>query len=148
VPWLTIPYFDREGKLIGVQNRNLVKGANQRFRFPQGIECSIYNLPVLNMLSQGETLFIAEGCSDCWSLLSAGHKAIAIPSATLFNKKVAELLQAIGSKYPVCFEMWPDNDSPGESLFHQIQQVLPNLKHHQLPAGCKDYSEYYLSTKN
>jgi hypothetical protein len=26
-PWLQIPYFDRQGKLIGIQNRNLIKGA-------------------------------------------------------------------------------------------------------------------------
>ena len=82
VPWLQIPYYDREGKLVGVQNRNLVCGALPRFRFPCGSQCGIYNLPVLNLLKPGDELYIAEGCSDCWSLLSAGHKAIAIPSAT------------------------------------------------------------------
>jgi len=117
VGWLQIPYYNRENHLVGVQNRNLVKGATPRFRFPQGAECSIYNLPILNRLQHGETLFIAEGCSDCWSLLSAGHKAIAIPSATLLSKKDMELLQALSSEYSVRFEMWPDNDAPGESLF-------------------------------
>ena len=38
VPWLQTPYYDRDGKLIGIQNRNLVKGATPRFRFPQGAE--------------------------------------------------------------------------------------------------------------
>ena len=92
VPWLQIPYYDREGKLVGVQNRNLVCGALPRFRFPQGSQCGIYNLPVLNLLKPGDELYIAEGCSDCWSLLSAGHKAIAIPSATLLTKKDKEQL--------------------------------------------------------
>ena len=46
VPWLQIPYYDREDRLTGVQNRNLVKGGLPRFRFPAGSECSIYNLPV------------------------------------------------------------------------------------------------------
>ena len=64
VPWLQIPYYDREGKLVGVQNRNLVRGASPRFRFPQGAECTIYNLPVLNLLKPGEALYITEGCSD------------------------------------------------------------------------------------
>ena len=36
VPWLQIPYYDREGKLIGVQNRNLVKNGLPRFRFVDG----------------------------------------------------------------------------------------------------------------
>ena len=147
IPWLQTPYFDRQGMLIGIQNRNLVKGAMPRFRFPQGSECRIYNLPVLNMLRPGEALYIAEGCSDCWSLLSAGYKAIAIPSATLLSKKDAEQLSTLHSQLSTPFHMWPDRDEPGERLFLQLQQVLPSLVHHQLPPGCKDFSEYYLSTK-
>ena len=171
VPWLQIPYFDREGKLVGVQNRNLVKGATPRFRFPQGAQCSIYNLPVLNLLKPGDQLYITEGCSDCWAMLSAGHKAIAIPSATLLTHKDVELLSTLRSAPPpgssknaqcstgnaqssmfnvqssIEFHMWPDNDMPGERLFLQLQKVIPDLVHHQLPPDCKDFSEYYLSTK-
>lgn len=147
ISWLQIPYYDQDCRLVGIQNRNLIKGASPRFRFPQGVECSIYNLPVLNRLQHGETLFIAEGCSDCWSLLSAGHKAIAIPSATLLSKKDLGLLQALSSERSVSFEMWPDNDTPGESLFLQLQQVLPALVRHQLPQGCKDFSEYYINNQ-
>ena len=148
IPWLQTPYFDRQGKLIGIQNRNLIKGATPRFRFPSGSRCSIYNLPVLNMLRLGETLFIAEGCSDCWSLLSAGHKAVAIPSATLLSKKDVELLQALSSELAVSFEMYPDRDAPGERLFLQLQQVLPSLVHHQLPPDCKDFSDLYVKDKD
>ena len=132
-PWLQIPYYNRNGKLVGVQNRNLlVSGSLQskaaepsakiqdsgnmkpetgaspmkpetsgpqppRFRFPQGSECGIYNLPVLNLLRPGDELYITEGCSDCWAMLSAGHKAIAIPSATLLTQKDVELLSKLPS---------------------------------------------------
>ena len=144
-PWLQTPYYDRNGKLIGIQNRNLIKGATPRFRFPSGAQCSIYNLPVLNLLRPGETLFIAEGCSDCWSLLSSGHKAIAIPSATLLTKKDRELLETWNLKHETKFAMFPDNDLPGEKLFLQLQKVLPNLVHHNLPSGCKDFSDFYLT---
>ena len=157
VPWLQTPYYSREGKLIGIQNRNLNWSKEQeaqgeqkapRFRFPTGSQCNLYGLPVLNLLKPGETLFIAEGCSDCWSLLSAGHKAIAIPSATLLSKKDKEILSTLHSTLSTKFEMWPDNDVPGERLFLQLQEVLPSLVRHQLPVGCKDYSDYYLQTKN
>jgi len=96
VPWLQIPYYSREGKLIGVQNRNLLKGGQPRFRFPTGSECSIYNLPVLNRLKPGDELWITEGCSDCWAMLSSGRKAIAIPSATLLKRE--QLLGLTGTK--------------------------------------------------
>ena len=144
VPWLQIPYYDREGRLVGVQNRNLVRGATPRFRFPRGAECGIYNLPVLNLLKPGDALYITEGCSDCWAMLSAGHKAIAIPSATLLSQKDKELLLSLS--LALSFNMYPDRDAPGERLFLQLQEVLPNLVHHQLPPDCKDYSEYYVKS--
>ena len=154
VPWLQIPYYDREGRLVGVQNRNLVRGALPRFRFPQGSQCGIYNLPVLNLLRPGEQLFITEGASDCWAMLSAGHKAIAIPSATLLTKKDIELLNGIysppsqgGEGGGSLFHMYPDRDVPGERLFLQLKEVLPSLVHHQLPPDCKDFSDYFLKQK-
>ena len=146
VPWLQIPYYDREGKLIGIQNRNLVKGATPRFRFPQGSECTIYNLPVLNLLKPGEMLFITEGCSDCWAMLSAGHKAIAIPSATLLTQDVRSKMADVRGN-GTSFHMFPDNDAPGERLFLQLKEVLPSLVRHQLPVGCKDFSDYYVRCK-
>ena len=172
INWLQIPYFDTDGRLIGIQNRNLDYkkkksssggGSSEgnvsseekspgeekeqdapRFRFPYGARCSIYNLPVVKRLKPGERLFITEGCSDCWAMLSAGHKAIAIPSATLLKPEDKQLLTDIGRLYQVEFHMFPDQDVPGESLFMQLREMLPQLVHHQLPPGCKDFSEYYL----
>ena len=160
VSWLQIPYYDREGKLTGIQNRLLPQGevgrGLPRFRFPTGSRCGIYNLPVLNLLKPGEELYITEGCSDCWAMLSAGHKAIAIPSATLLTQEVRSKVTENGgnssfftlhSSLGTTFHMYPDNDTPGERLFLQLKDVLPTLVRHQLPAGCKDYSELYLRMK-
>ena len=143
VAWLQIPYYNKEGQLVGIQNRNLVKGALPRFRFPQGSECGIYNQPVLNLLRPGEQLFITEGCSDCWAMLSAGHKAIAIPSATLLTNDVRGKMEEVRDKLDIQFHMYPDRDEPGERLFLQLQKVLPSLVHHQLPPDCKDFSDFY-----
>ena len=159
VPWLQTPYYNQQGQLVGVQNRNLVYGsglmvqgsglsahqsAAPRFRFPTGSQCGIYNLPVLNLLRQGDDLYITEGCSDCWAMLSAGHKAIAIPSATLLSQKDIEQLSIINSQLSISYHMFPDRDEPGERLFLQLKEVLPSLVHHQLPPGCKDFSEFYI----
>jgi hypothetical protein len=43
--------------------------------------------------------------------------------------------------------MYPDNDVPGERLFLQLKEVLPSLVRYQLPQGCKDFSDYYLTTQ-
>ena len=51
-------------------------------------------------------------------------------------------------------KMFPDKDAPGELLFAQLDRLLAKaigsdhvLVHHQLPAGCKDYSDYYMKRK-
>ena len=147
--WLQIPYYNQQGQLVGIQRRYMGHDPEQpRFRFPQGSECSIYNLPVLNRLHEGDELWITEGCSDCWAMLSAGHKAIAIPSATLLKKKDIEQLSIVNCKLSISLHMYPDRDEPGERLFLQLKQVLPTLEHHQLPPDCKDFSEYYLREKS
>ena len=187
VNWLQIPYFDKEGRLVGIQNRNLdfhrksrltdsmdsektgksscptdftdgtdSKGSEDgtdseeapRFRFPYGSQCRIYNLQVLNLLTPGERLFITEGCSDCWAMLSAGHKAIAIPSATLLKPEDRDVLAYISETFGVEWHMFPDRDAPGERLFLQLKEILPSLIHHQLPLGCKDFGEAYLKGFN
>lgn len=148
VPWLQIPYYDRQGYLIGIQNRNLIKGATPRFRFPAGAQCGIYNLPVLTLLKPGEPLFLTEGCSDCWSMLSAGHKAIAIPSATLLTRKDEEILETLNLELGTPFHIFPDQDAAGEQLYNRLVEASIHhgftLVRHQLPAGCKDFSDFYL----
>ena len=175
--WLQIPYFDMQGNLIGMQNRNLDyshfpadstdstdlsmadgsgigscsterkrKGKKEipRFRFPYGAKCGIYNLPVINRMKSGDELYITEGCSDCWAMLSAGHKAIAIPSATLLTPEDKELLTDLSRRLSISWHMYPDRDAPGERLFLQLQELLPSLQHHQLPPGCKDFAEAFV----
>ena len=119
-----------------------------RFRFPAGSVCSIYNLPVLKRLRPGEALWITEGCSDCWAMLSAGHKAVAIPSATLLKPRDVALLEALSKERETTFHMYPDRDEPGERLFLQLRDLLPNLEHHQLPPDCKDYAEYFVRVQS
>ncbi len=151
VEWLQIPYYDLKGRLVGIQNRNLCYGSGAtpqdsavpRFRFPAGSRCGIYNLPVLNRLKDGDELWITEGASDCWAMLSSGRKAIAVPSATLLTSDVVEQLSTLNSQLSTEFHMYPDRDEPGERLFLQLRKVLPSLQHHQLPQGYKDFGNYF-----
>lgn len=122
--------------------------AQPRFRFPQGSRCGLYNQPMLLRLRPGEPLYITEGCSDCWAMLSSGRKAVAIPSATTLHASEVRLLLDLHERLSTPFHMYPDADAPGERLFLQLRELLPGLTHHHLPPGCKDFSEYYLSITN
>ena len=150
--WLQIPYFDMSGKMIGIQSRYLGTDKSQpRFRFPSGNQCHIYNQQIIPMLREGEPLYIAEGCSDCWAMLSAGHKAIAIPSATLLKEEDIEVItQHLSSN--THFHMFPDQDVAGESVYRKLAGITASLNicliRHQLPSGCKDFSDYYLTQLN
>lgn len=159
--WLQTPYYDTHMRLVGLQNRNLdyrksapaeasssEPMAQPRFRFPQGSRCGLYNQPVLLRLRPGEPLYITEGCSDCWAMLSSGRKAVAIPSATTLHASEVRLLLDLHDRLSTPFHMYPDADAPGERLFLQLRDLLPGLTHHHLPPGCKDFSEYYLSITN
>ena len=147
VPWLQTPYYDREGRLIGVQNRRLdPQSQAPRFRFVAGCRPSIYGLQILPRLKAHDELWLAEGCSDCWSLLSMGRKALAIPSATLLLPKDKEMLVSLADTLSLTFHMSPDNDEPGRRLAAQLGAVLPNLEIHELPPGVKDVSEAYQLT--
>ncbi|MBE6262619.1 MAG: hypothetical protein E7104_01435 [Prevotella sp.] len=162
---LLIPYFNIDGSLQSVQWRYLGNDPKEpRFRFPKGSHCGIYNLPVLKLLKPGEPLYIAEGCSDCWALLSSGRKAIAIPSATLLTAENIKLLKGVfqadsppfptgegrGEAFP--FHMYPDQDAPGERLFLQLKELLSKqfaaraeIIRHQLPPGHKDFGSWWAS---
>ena len=160
-PWLQTPYYDLQGQLVGVQNRRLApepasqdsgggapapggaEGAKPRFRFPRGAHCSIYGLPVLAWVKPGGDVFITEGCSDCWAMLSSGRAAIAVPSATLLGQDGRELLLSVTRKKGIRWHMYPDRDAPGERLFLQLRSLLPDIRHHQLPPGCKDFAEAF-----
>ncbi len=138
-PSLLIPYYDMDGHLMSVQSRYLGTEDRPRFKFPRGSNCHVYGMQILRYLRPGEELWITEGCSDCWAMLSAGKKAIAIPSATLLKDKDIEPLRGLN------LHMAPDQDKPGERLFLELRERLPQLVHHQLPSGYKDFGQYYSS---
>ena len=140
-PALLIPYRDMEGKLLNIQTRYLGQDKQKpRFQFPKGSSCNIFNQPVLKLLCEDEPLFITEGVTDCMAMLSAGHKAIAIPSATLLKPSEVQPLKSLN------VHMFPDADVPGEKLFFELKDLLPQLMRHDLPAGFKDFGQLWASS--
>jgi DNA primase len=141
---LLFPYRDIDGKLRTVQWRYMGNDKSRpRFYFPKGSRCTIYNMPILNMLKEGEPLYVSEGVTDCMALLSAGKKAIAIPSATLLNDEDLGVLKSDRFK-GLNLHIYPDRDAPGERLYLNLKDHFPRIERHQLPTDCKDFSEYYV----
>ena len=169
-PSLIFPYFDQEGRLVSVQSRYLGKKKSEsssdmdkvsldevkpdevkpdeakpkeipRFKFAPGSHRMIYGLDRLKDYPPGEPLLITEGPSDCWTALTLGIHAIAIPSATLFDRRFQGLLAGRN------LHVFPDQDEAGLSLYFELKKALPSLVYHQLPEGCKDLSEYYLKLR-
>lgn len=145
-PSLLIPYRDVDGKVQNVQSRYLGHASDiPRFKFPSNSSIHIFNLSILRYLKEGEPLFISEGITDCIALLSSGHKAIAIPSATLLNKDDLELLKRYKA---LNLHIYPDQDAAGEKLYKNLliaaSEIGASLLGHELPPGCKDFSDYYL----
>lgn len=141
-PSLIFPYFDQEGRLVSVQSRYLGKPKEiPRFKFAPGSHRMIYGLDRLKDYPSDEPLLITEGPSDCWTALTLGIHAIAIPSATLFDRRFQGLLAGRN------LHIFPDQDEAGLSLYFELKKSLPSLVYHQLPEGCKDLSEYYLKLR-
>ena len=172
-PSLLIPYRDYNGNLLSVQARYLgnqsssslsLSSALPRFQFPRGSKCTIVNLPILKHLKPGEPLFITEGVTDCMAMLSAGHKAIAIPSATLLTQKDIKMLKEFAkglaekanpstltlNPTPLNLHMYPDADIPGEKLYFQLVGVANEIGacmvRHSLPHGFKDFGQWWAAT--
>ena len=141
-PSLLIPYRDVDGKLLTVQGRYLGKEKKPRFKFPQGSQAGMYNKPVIATLKKGDELWITEGPSDCWAMMSAGRKAVAIPSATSLTTGDLRLL-GDGLQKGVSLHMAPDNDRPGIELFKTLKRHFPDLQGHVLPDGVKDFGEMW-----
>ena len=140
-PCLLYPFRDVDGHLFTIQARYF--NQKQRFQFLKGSTSSIFNLPVIKGMRPGEDLHISEGVSDCLALLSSGHKAVAIPSATTLPRDQVRLIS------PFRLIMHPDNDQAGQKGFFELRKMLISMSSYidmeEIPKGFKDFGAYYIS---
>lgn len=141
-PCLLFPYYERYGRLVGVQSRYLGEIEDApRFQFLSLRKTRLFNLPILNTLKRGDKLFISEGITDCMALLSSGQNAVAIPSATILPLEDLVTLRSYD------LHMFPDQDEAGQKAFVELRRFFVNhyamLRAEKLPEGAKDYCDYY-----
>ena len=143
-PCLLFPYYEKDGRLIGIQSRYLGDRKDvPRFQFMSSQKTRVFNLPILNTMNRGDKLYISEGITDCLALLSAEMKAVAIPSATIFPLEDLVLLRSYN------LHMYPDQDEAGQKAFMDLRRFFVNnystLKAENLPDGMKDYCDFYIN---
>lgn len=142
VPCLIFPYYDINGNLIGLQSRYLGTQSNApRFQFISRHKVRLFNLPIIHKLQPGNEVYISEGITDCFALLSAGYNALAIPSATILPKDDLRELKQFK------IYMYPDRDKTGEEAFYKLRDIFinmgANIQMKELPQSFKDFGEYY-----
>lgn len=141
-PMILIPYFNLSGEVISIQARNLDSSSKYRYINLSMIETCIFNLQIINELSEGQQLIICEGVTDCISSLAMGKPAIGIPGAAGFKKEYVQLLKSF--KLIVV----PDNDSAGQLFEKRIKNLfMQNGKEifvSLLEKRYKDLSEFYI----
>lgn len=145
-PCLLFPYYEQDGRLVGIQSRYL--GGNSkapRFQFLSSQNTRVFNLPILNALKRGDTLYISEGITDCLALLSSKKNAVAIPSATILP------LEDLVRLKDYDLHMYPDQDEAGQRAFMELRRFFVNhystIKAEKIPSGTKDFSEYYIKAR-
>lgn len=141
-PCLIFPFYDTNGNLIALQSRYLAKSSNStRFLFLSHYNKRLFNLPIINRLSKGDSLYIAEGVTDCMALLSAGLNAVAIPSAHLIPE--LDIIRLKGYK----LKMYHDKDNPGLTSYYRIESLCisngVSIEKLDVPDGFKDYGAYF-----
>lgn len=144
IPCILIPYHSQDGQLIGMQSRSLRKYPKTRYQFFRGFKPTLYNLPVTNYIAKGEKLYISEGMTDCFAMLSAGLNAVALPSAS--NLPLNEFAGLTDYDLVMC----ADKDFAGLKAYNELKYYVTamggTLSMLKLPIGFKDYGEYYAAT--
>jgi len=145
-PCLLFPYYEQNGNLVGIQSRYL--GTNHkapRFQFMASCKTRLFNLPILNYLNYSDKLYISEGITDCLAMLSAGLKAVAIPSATILP------LEDLVTLKNYDLHMFPDQDEAGQRAYIELRRFFVNhystITAETLPKNVNDYSDYYITTR-
>ena len=143
-PCLLFPYYEKDGRLIGIQSRYLGDRKDvPRFQFMSSQKTRVFNLPILNTMNRGDKLYISEGITDCLALLSADMKAVAIPSANILPLEDLVLLRNFD------LHMYPDQDDAGQRAFMDLRRFFVNnyssLKAETLPDSMKDFCDYYIN---
>ncbi len=115
---ILFPFFNLQNEIFYLQARNLDSNAEPKWINLSKIDTQIYNLPVLNTLTEDDNVYICEGIIDTINFTQLGYKSIGILGANSFNEDWIYLIKDFN------IFVVPDNDKAGEILFKTIDKAL------------------------
>ncbi|MGH2451629.1 MAG: hypothetical protein ACRDGE_10250 [Candidatus Limnocylindria bacterium] len=139
-PVVRIPYIDASGAEVSVQFRIALSG-DDKFRIRSGDRAALYLAPRPDLRREPT---IVEGPSDTQTLWHFGEAAIGLPSASISDGLLAQLVQLLASERVVHLVREPGD--AGEKLAHRIAATPLRDRVRVLDLGAhKDPSAMYLA---
>ena len=81
---LILPHF-RDGKVAFLQAHCMGSNRKPRYLRPREAVPFLYNIDVLRLLGDGDSVFLVEGIIDCLALEERGYPAVGAPSMSAFK---------------------------------------------------------------
>lgn len=139
---ILFPYYDQDNRIVYIQARNMESESQLKYIGLNGIETTLYNMPVLKKLTTGDMVFICEGVMDCISLGLMGRNAIGVIGAQGFKNEYVPMLKDF------TIVVIPDNDDTGTKFANTMTQLFLKVGNvvqvRTLPKRVKDVTEYYV----
>ena len=135
---LTIPVYNREGKLINMEGRDTTFSANKKCLYPTGGVKNLYEFWKLDAI---KPLYILEGLVKMFVLRSDPFFTNSTTSmgSYLSNKQVEQLMKFQD------IVVVKDNDQAGEDFYRRIREFLKNtektIRYMELRLPIKDVDE-------
>jgi DNA primase catalytic core len=144
---IIFPFVDLNCRIIYLQARRLnFNNTGVKYVNLMGIKPSLYNLPVLSEMNEGDKLYLCEGVPDTISAISFNLKTIGVLGANNFNIEYLDLL----SSYQIY--AIPDRDHGGEVFLNNLRvafsTVGKTVQVIRIPNPYKDLNEYFSKKDN
>jgi len=140
---IVIPFIE-DGRVIFLQGRRTDDEQPKYMHISKTVP--LFNIDVLKDLKQNDKIYICEGVFDTIMLSQKGFKAVGILGVNNFKAEMIELFD--GLNVVLAF----DNDEAGQRATQSVAKMFlfsgQQVRQKELPEGCKDITDYFLTGKN
>jgi DNA primase len=123
---ISIPWRDREGRLIGFDGRRLDGVKLRKYQALPGTRRSVtlYGLhcpKVAQAIDETHSLLLVEGCADCWRAYMHGMLNTVSPGGVELSREQMDLIAGMGVRTVM---LYFDGDAPGQTVALRMAEQL------------------------